>query len=53
MRKAGKNRQRIFQHGKTEGRKNKDEGRKGTKERRTKKIGEMRKPTMYLYQQGF
>ena len=38
MGKAGKNRQRMFQHGETEGRKKKDEGRKGTKERRTKKI---------------
>ena len=31
MGKAGKNRQRTFQHGETEGRKKKYEGRKGTK----------------------
>ena len=31
----------------------KEERRKGTKERRMKKIGETRKPTMHPYQQGF
>ena len=27
--------------------------RKGTEERRMEKTGEMRKPTMHMYQQGF
>ena len=31
----------------------KNEERKGTKERRMKKIREMRKSTMHSYQQGF
>ena len=53
MGKAGKNGQRMFSHGKTEERKKKNERRKGTKERRMKKIGEMRKPTTHPYQQGF
>ena len=53
MGKAGKTRQRMFQHGETEGRKKKNERRMGTKERRTKMIREMRKPTMHPYQQGF
>ena len=53
MRKAGKTRQRLFQHGEIEGRKKKNERRMGPKERRMEKIREMRKPTMHPYQQGF
>ena len=53
MGKAGKNRQRTFQHGETEGRKKENERRKGTEERRTKEIRKMRKPTMHSHQQGF
>ena len=43
----------MFQHGETEGRKKKNERRKGTKERRMEKTREMRKSTMHSYQQGF
>ena len=50
MGKAGKTRQRMFQHGETEGRKEENERRTGTKERRMEKIREMRKPAMHLYQ---
>ena len=39
--------------GETEGRKKKNEGRMRTKERRIKKVREMRKSTMHLHQQGF
>ena len=53
MGKARKTRQGMFQHGETEGRKKKNEGRMGTKERRMEKVREMRKPTMHLHQQGF
>ena len=53
MGKTRKTRQGTFQHGETEGRKEKNEGRMRTKERRTEKVREMRKPTMHLYQQGF
>ena len=38
MGKAGKDRQRMFQHGETEGRKKKNERRKGTKERRMERL---------------
>ena len=53
MGKARKVRQGMFQHGETEGRKKKNEGRVRTKERRMEKVRELRKPTMHLYQQGF
>ena len=53
MGKTRKTRQGTFQHGETEGRKKKNEGRMRTKERRTEKVREMRKPTTHPYQQGF
>ena len=53
MGKARKTRQGMFQHGETEGRKKKNEGRMRTKERRTEKVREMRKSTTHLHQQGF
>ena len=53
MGKAVRNRQRTFQHGETEERKKKDEGRTGTKERRMEKTRKMRKSTTHPYQQGF
>ena len=53
MGKARKTRQGTFQHGETEGRKKKNEGRMRTKERKTEKVGEMRKSTTHPHQQGF
>ena len=53
MRKARKTRQGMFQHGETEGRKKKNEGRTETKERRMERVRKMRKPTMHPHQQGF
>ena len=53
MGKARKTRQGMCRNGETEGRKKKNEGRMRTKERRTKKVREMRKSTMHLHQQGF
>ena len=53
MGKARKTRQGMFQHGETEGRKKKNERRMRTKERRTEKVIETRKPTTHPYQQCF
>ena len=53
MGKARKTRQGTFRHGVTEGRKKKNKGRMGTKERRTEKVRETIKPTTHPHQQGF
>ena len=53
MGRARKTRQGMFQHGETEERKKKNEGRMGRKERRMEKVREMRKPTTHPHQQGF